>query len=286
MAEDNRRLLAGEEVTTESVNSVGDVPENFTKWVEENERRLERANSIPYFITDNPKYTGVKPSFGAVGTVTGTKLGRTATKAAFKAYEDMPAPVLSREVQANTEEIASLLGVKSPKPMTFLEANEGRGNASWGKGFEYSENCQIAVAVHEARLRGLNVTSLGYDKSITSVSHRLGERFQDIWEHPKTHKTPTPNVVREKSFDTMLGKLEASTKSVGRYHVGINMRNGGHVITAERLSNGQMIFYDAQSGDFVKLEEYADHEVEYLEVLKVDKLLLRGNLFKAIVRLL
>jgi hypothetical protein len=83
-----------------------------------------------------------------------------------------------------------------------------------------------------------------------------------------------------------LEKLEKSTKAAGRYHIGINMENGGHVITAERLDNGQMIFYDAQSGAFLNLEEYANRDVEYLEILKVDKLLLRKDLFRAIARVL
>ncbi len=284
MAEDIAAMLDGRQPDGDSVNKVKDVPREFKDWLESNAGRLNRAKSVPYFMTDNPKYTGVTPAHGAVGAVTGTKLGRTATKVAFKVYEDMPAPTLSREVQVNTADIAAAMGIKKHNPMTFLEANEGRGNISWGKGFEYSENCQIAVAVHEARLRGLNVTALGYDRSLTSVSYKLGERFQDIWEHPKTHKTPTPSVLRESSFDTMLSKLETSTKAAGRYHIGINMKNGGHVITAERLSNGQLIFYDPQSGTFLNLEEYATRDVEYLEILKVDKLLLRGDMFKAIAR--
>ena len=286
MADDNRRMLAGQPVSTRSVNTVSDVPENFKTWISDNEGRLEHSSSVPYFITDNPKYTGVATRYGTVGAVTGTKLGRTATKVAFKIYGDMPAPTLSREVQENTSKIASFLGVKQCKPMTFLEANEGRGNIYWGKGFEYSENCQITVVIHEARLRGLNVTALGYSSNISSVSYRLGERFQDIWEHPKTHKTPSPSILREPTFDTMLVKLENLTKPTGRYHIGINMRNGGHIITAERLPNGQMIFYDAQCGTFLNIEEYADRNVEYLEILKVDKLLLRGDLFKAIAQIL
>ena len=72
----------------------------------------------------------------------------------------------------------------------------------------------------------------------------------------------------------MLGKVEAQTKAAGRYHIGINMKYGGHVITAERLADGRMMYYDAQSGTFLKIEEYAARDVEYFEVLKVDKLLI------------
>lgn len=286
IAKDTQKILNGEPVDGESVNRVDDVPQVFKDWLTENDERIQRASSVPYFMSDNTKYTGVQPSYGAVGAVTGTKLGRAATKAAFKVYEDMPAPTLTQEVRDNTAAIASSMGIKTPpKPMPFLDANEGRSNVSYGKGDEFAANCQAAVAVHEARLRGLNVTSLGYDSSTNSVSYQLGEHFENIWQHPKTGKTPTPTMLRAPSFDNMLGKIDTATKAVGRYHIGINMSgNRGHVITAERFPDGRIMFYDAQNGAFLKLEEYAVSGVEYFEVLKVDKLILRRDLFKEIAR--
>ena len=286
IAKDTQKILNGEAVDDESVNRVDDVPQVFKDWLTENDERIQRASSVPYFMSDNTKYTGVQPSYGTVGAVTGTKLGRAATKAAFKVYEDMPAPTLTQEVRDNTAAIASSMGIKTPpKPMPFLDANEGRSNVSYGKGDEFAANCQAAVAVHEARLRGLNVTSLGYDSSTNSVSYQLGEHFENIWQHPKTGKTPTPTMLRAPSFDNMLGKIDTATKAVGRYHIGINMSgNRGHVITAERFPDGRIMFYDAQNGAFLKLEEYAVSGVEYFEVLKVDKLILRRDLFKEIAR--
>ena len=288
IAKDTQKILNGEPVDSESVNRVDDVPQVFKDWLTENDERIQRASSVPYFMSDNTKYTGVQPSYGAVGAVTGTKLGRAATKAAFKVYEDMPAPTLTQEVRDNTAAIASSMGIKTPpKPMPFLDANEGRSNVSYGKGDEFAANCQAAVAVHEARLRGLNVTSLGYDSSTNSVSYQLGEHFENIWQHPKTGKTPTPTMLRAPSFDNMLGKIDTATKAVGRYHIGINMSgNRGHVITAERFPDGRIMFYDAQNGAFLKLEEYAVSGVEYFEVLKVDKLLLRRDLFKSVAKVL
>lgn len=286
IAKDTQKILNGEAVDDESVNRVDDVPQVFKDWLTENDERIQRASSVPYFMSDNTKYTGVQPSYGAVGAVTGTKLGRTATKAAIKVYEDMPAPTLTQAVQQNTQNIASDFGIKTPpKPMPFIEADQGRANASYGKGDEFASNCQATVAVHEARLRGLNVTALGYNGARGSVSYELGEHFEAIWQHPKTGKTPTPTTLLASSFDALLGKVEAQTKATGRYHIGINMsENRGHVITAERLPNGKMIYYDAQNGVFLKLEEYAVSGVEYFEVLKVDKLLLRPDIFKQIAR--
>jgi hypothetical protein len=56
MKADNERIMNGEELTTDSVNSVTDVPENFKGWVEENAARIAKAgnkSSLPYFMADN-----------------------------------------------------------------------------------------------------------------------------------------------------------------------------------------------------------------------------------------
>jgi hypothetical protein len=48
--------MNGEELSSESVNSVKDVPEGFTKWVEKNAGRIAKANdkgTLPYFLKDN-----------------------------------------------------------------------------------------------------------------------------------------------------------------------------------------------------------------------------------------
>ena len=53
MAEDTDRILAGEEISTDSVNRVTELPPNYASWVEENKDRILRANSKPYFIRNN-----------------------------------------------------------------------------------------------------------------------------------------------------------------------------------------------------------------------------------------
>jgi hypothetical protein len=74
-------------------------------------------------------------------------------------------------------------------------------------------------------------------------------------------------------------------KSSGRYHIGVNYLTGrGHVITAERLDSGKIIYYDAQSGEFINIKEYV--ALEYMELLKVDKLLFNKSMLRAISELL
>lgn len=87
------------------------------------------------------------PSIRAYGRISGlpqgpNSVGRRATRAAFKVYEDMQAPTLTKDVADSAADIAKIFGIKTPPtPMSFLEANEGRAYVSWGKGDEFSSNC-------------------------------------------------------------------------------------------------------------------------------------------------
>lgn len=57
VAEDNRRILQGGEPSSaeSSASYVSDIPQNFKDWCKDNQERMERASSKPYFITDNQK---------------------------------------------------------------------------------------------------------------------------------------------------------------------------------------------------------------------------------------
>lgn len=284
MAEDNKRILRGEDVTKGGVNQVNDVPKAFKDWMADNEGSLQRAKSLPYFLAENPKYSGVTPRMQGVSGFRGTKLGRQATKDAMKIYYDRPAPTLTSEQRTNINDIAKVLNT-TPKPMTFLEADEGKGNVGYGRReYGYNTNCAATVLIHEARLRGLNITSLPYSPDPNGLFFQLGENTAIGWRTEKG-KTPTVTTLKAKSDDELFRKLDGQTKSAGRYHIGINFdQSHGHIITAERFSDGKIVFYDAQSGAFLNIKEYSD--LESFEVLKVDKLLFAPDIIKAICRLL
>lgn len=53
MAADNARIMAGEDVQEGSENEVRELPKNFTDWVANNQERIDRAKSLPYFYRDN-----------------------------------------------------------------------------------------------------------------------------------------------------------------------------------------------------------------------------------------
>jgi len=56
MLEDERRIMAGQPITQGSRNQVGDVPDKFKKWAEDNAEKISKAKSLPYFVRDNEKY--------------------------------------------------------------------------------------------------------------------------------------------------------------------------------------------------------------------------------------
>lgn len=265
----------------QSKNEIKDVPQNFKVWFNENESRLQRATSLPYFLTDNPQYTGLTPRMAGVGGFTGTKLGRQATKEAMKYYANTKPPVLSAEQKANINEIAKIFNTTAT-PMTFSQADEGRANSGYGKSDLYSQNCQSSVVVHEARLRGLNITALPYSSSIASVQYRLGENTALAWRTAKG-KTPTVTRLKGASDEELIRKLDKQMKAAGRYHIGVNLLgNQGHIIAEERTVDGKLFSFDTQNGKFLNIREFA--AIESFEVLKVDKLLIAPDIIRAIAR--
>lgn len=269
-----------------SPNLVPNVPENFSKWCERNADKLDLAREngkLPYFVRDNQKVVGDllgwKDKQPIKHGYIGTKLGRKEANEAYKYYVDSKPIKLSDEQKKNVQEIAKEMGIiKNIAPMTFFEANNGRANINYGKGGIYQENCQSCVVVHEARLRGLDITALGYSGKKDSVQFQLGEHFEDAWINPKTGKVPSSTKIKG---EDLLSKVEKQMKAVGRYHVGINYNEqDGHIITAERTENGKLLLYDAQSGLFWSEKEFK--KAMFIEILKIDKLLINPKMLKGI----
>jgi hypothetical protein len=163
-------------------------------------------------------------------------------------------------------------------PMTFFEADNGKANLSLD-----TENCQTCVVSIEARRRGLNVTSLAYTGMDNKFMYELGENFEKAFINPRTGRTATPNIVRG---NNAFGNLLTRMNEKGRYAIGINATEKGkpvgHVVYAERFSNGEICFYDPQKDKFVDLSNIKN--LDCFEVLKIDRLLLNKSLFSSICR--
>lgn len=53
MAKDTEKILAGEDLDSDSENRIAEMPGNYQKWIEENKDRIQNGASKPYFVRDN-----------------------------------------------------------------------------------------------------------------------------------------------------------------------------------------------------------------------------------------
>lgn len=142
-----------------------------------------------------------------------------------------------------------LNGTQRNKPMTFKQADSGSINPKYGK-TGYSTNCQSAIAVFEARLRGYDLETLPNNKQ--TRCKELSERSSEVWIDPTTGE----NLTNRKSSVHMntkakLYKYLNDTIEVGERNSFSFPWKGyeyeGHVITAYKNSKGQLVFYDPLS---------------------------------------
>lgn len=261
---------------------IEDVPNGFKDWVEANKERQKSGGNVPYFVRDN--FKGGMLSNGLTLATLATTITPT-----FNGY--IPSSFNSQQQKAwidNYKEIEKQLNVAQGKEMTFEEANELRGNLNYGKGREYSINCQSCVVANELRRRGFDVTAYGNTGKKGSVPHELSYNTELAWIDPNTGKTPQKTKcggfkgydvngrIKSKTILELEKELSVATKETGRYHIDFAWTGGrsGHIITVEKLPSGTYKFYDPQNGKVVpwarlRREISLRHGVN---VLRVDEL--------------
>lgn len=299
-------------------NAVKDVPNVFVDWVDRNKDRILRAeerNTLPYFIRDN--YNTVKgiitPNL-VLSTLEKAKLRHAArTKEQIQEIQDRWDE--RKKWNDNNLDIEKELGIKRGKPMSFEEANELRGNRLYVPKYkiedgrwklnevysiqneQYHVNCQSCVVANELRRRGFDVTAFGNTKG--SFPEKLSYHTEMIWLD-KDGKTPKSIIaggqyvdrgslkIKTKSRSLMLKELDMITKTPGRYHVkwGWKGRTSGHIITAERTSDGKLAFYDPQNGE--KIKKFVQYSKDIspaggIRVLRVDNLSVNTEIINKVV---
>lgn len=279
MAEDNRRILSGEEPTEGSANTVQDLPKNFSDWVKSNKDRIEKAQSTPYFLSDNIRLiTDGKHGY------TGTKLGRKADAAARQAlagHEEMHK--YSQEQQSNFVDITKQTKFERGKVMTFDEADSGQANI-----YKDVSNCAACVVAHEMRLRGFDITAVaaanaGETGQLLSADTRLA------WVTAKGKTPEFTALIGGESTNEIIAKIEKATQTIGsRYHLGWDYIDitgeRGHIITAERTDDG-LVLYDPQQNCFYSLANIINEMKigSKLQLLRVDRLLASPTVLRSIL---
>ncbi len=279
IAEDTRRILEGKPLDGRSVNRVDDVPQAFKDWLEDNESRAAHSFSVPYFLTDNQKYLPKGYT------------GLYATKIPYDTAEEYAAAMkynkkherLSDAQRANIAELNALLPVVRGKIMNFTEADSGRANPLFetenALAIGYRTNCQTCTVAYELRRRGFNVEATpnpvlkGY-KKYTSFSRFCVSRNVDWRDRFLTADGKRADYEWSEGIkDTGLARLkfiEDKTVAQGRYEVYCAWNGGGaHVYIVERQKDGDLLWFDPQSG---RRGNWIDFNDDYIDRMKSNRI--------------
>lgn len=285
MAKVTEAFLRGEKYTPKG-QPVTDVPQNFKDWVAGHAGQIAAARkrgTEPYFIKNN------------AGVVDGI----------LKSDENKPA--LS-PFERNLQDVSDAIGVNAGRPMTFEEANESRGNPHYAEDQTYRVNCQSCVVANELRRRGLDVEAYGNIQKKGFNTYALSMKTEAAWVDDNGN-IPVPTVIRReikktnatinkngyvrvtKSLerdDELKKKIADAMSEVGRYHISWmwKKKKSGHIITAERLSDGTLRFYDPQSGKtgfHWSMSEIDAHRIGF-KILRVDTLKTNVDVISGVVK--
>lgn len=260
IAEDTQKILNGEPLDGKSVNRVEDVPDNFKKWLQDNEARAKRSYSMPYFIRDNEKY------------LPDNYKNLYAMKKPYDTYEEYEAAMrynkkyagFSADIARNNRELSDVLPVLQGKIMNFTEADGNRCNPKFtienAEDLGYQHNCQTCTMTYELRRRGFNVEAKPsplvkkvmreFDLFAASKGANWTMRFLNSDGTPVKYKYSGYDIPK----DTIAAKnayIQNATKQQGRYEVYCAWKGkdaGAHVFIVERQKNGELLWFDPQSG--------------------------------------
>lgn len=267
----------------ESKNEVKDVPDAFKQYIGTNAWKIQQARkkgTEPYFIRDNKEL-----------------IDRILTEPPKKDVY-LPKDVSDASIwEQNTTETEKKLGITKGKEMTFEEANELKGNVNYGKGRQYSINCQSCVVANELRRRGFDVTAHGnFEKG--DIPQKLSYQTNWAWVDPDTNQMPRKQragglyidgtSLKTKTYTKMLKEFDELTKEAGRYHIdcGWKRSRSGHIITAERLEDGTLIIYDPQNGK--KIDNFKAYAKNFslqsgIGIVRVDNKLINTEIIDGVV---
>lgn len=160
-------------------------------------------------------------------------------------------------------------GVAKGNKMTFEEADNGKANPHYRPYSGYSKNCQSAVVVHEARMRGYDIETKAKSGA---VMRDLSHDTTLAWIDPKTGKKPQLSALTgNKGVE-----LDRIVKSGERYSLEyMHDRRSGHIITVSRDENNKIRLYDPQTNKKItgktEINNYLKGKLD-VRYLRVDNL--------------
>ena len=254
----------GEQPPVDSVNEVKQLPDNFKQWVEDNEERIARAKSQPYFLRDNARVISQRKG-DAASQATPRSRNQILQAAGVRHAQRTDADIrrlqdyadehkYGKEFVNHVHEMETHFGKTRVKRMPVGLADEQHANPNYKPNSPTSINCQTCAPTYVLRTRGFDV----YAKARTpnSVSEWIAESHSfDIWENTDGSKAvPTlyADWLKQKGYRTMTPKrykefYEEHTKEQGIYVVTIGWKNGGgHATIIQRFADGTLKYIEPQ----------------------------------------
>lgn len=297
---DTKKLLNGEPIDGESVNRVDDVPEAFKEWLQDNAERSERTYSKPYFVTDNEKYIPqqLRDAYGS--------------KLPYPTYDEYEQAMkynrqhagFSDEQLKNIKELNSVLPVIQGQIMPFGAADSSHPNPKFSipnaNNLGFHHNCQTCTVAYELRRRGFDIEAMA--NPVYGVTAQ-GLKIREVDVFYASHKmsfeqrffaADGTDLKPSKAFglaDTNEAKrlfIEGHTATKGRYEVYCQWKKGSaHVFIVERQTNGNLLWYDPQSGQ--KAEEFAERYLKNMNpsgiwVTRIDDAIINPEFAKRLIK--
>lgn len=299
IAEDLRKIEAGEPLDGESVNAVTEVPDNFKDWLAENEERSKTHFSMPYFIKENPKY--ISETFR---NAYGMKLPYDGNLEAYEyAMRYNKAHPLDTALKTNIRELNEALPVVQGKVMNFTEADGRKINPDYylsdSRELGYVHNCQTCTMTYELRRRGFDVEAKpnplvsGYQnyREFSQFAARNNMKWTDRFLNPDGSTVSYEESSLAHITNTISAKrvfINGKTAAQGRYEVYCKWKSeGAHVFIVERTKDSDLIWYDPQTGNKGKeVEAYLkEMKADGIKILRIDDKIINpkfaGRLLKA-----
>ncbi|MCD7780942.1 MAG: hypothetical protein LUH05_09770 [Candidatus Gastranaerophilales bacterium] len=150
-----------------------------------------------------------------------------------------------------------IAGVKRGEPMSLEQAGGNNVNPDFNPMMYNSNNtnCQSAVAVFEARMRGYDVeTAIPNKMEDIEIQNKLSVNSNFAYIDPITGKTPEFTTLKVNNALECEQLLDENIRQGERYAFSFVWKDGshskgkGHIIEVWKDKNNKLEFYDPQSG--------------------------------------
>ncbi len=280
---DNERILNGEEPMEESENEVMTLPKGFMDWQSANVERAGQHYTMPYFVCDNPQYINevLLDAYGVRNPY------RTFAEYVAAMRYNRKNVVFAPGVAENIKVLNAIMPVMQGKVMDIDEADRGRCNPMFGtvdyinKG--YLHNCQTCTMIYELRRRGFNVNAMAnplvgnerdFTKFCTDNKVEWTERFLNA-DGTRCEYKMSFKYVSKNSIEAKESFIKGCVSDTGRYEVyceWMGSKEDAHVFIIERQPNGNLIWFDPQTGEVGKpVEAYVSKmKMARIGVMRID----------------